>query len=223
MKKRMMILSVMAALSLEASESRKLSYAIEDAASRTVTALAADSRVKQVKSIAFVKLNVPDGKRILPLTSDLSQVFEATLTEKPERFTFVTHASHSEEWKLIDGIFDQALDFESYDPKSTPAINKLKLADALLIGQIIDAMTEERENETETSIRIAMRLIKISTGEQLWGSAVTGSHITKIDRIKDIEEKAKSLLTFNNILYALGGLAAFLIIVVLIRKMTRVR
>jgi len=223
-KIRTLVLSATTALLLNASaDSREVSFAIEDAAAKTVAALSADDRVRPIRSIAFVRLNLPDAKGKLPMNSNLSQVFEATLTEKPERFTFVTHASHEAEWKLIDGVFDQAADFESYDPKSHPELNRLKLADALLIGQVIDAREDARDNETETSVRVAMRLIKIATGEQLWGKAIDGSHTVRIDRVQDIVEKSKSLLTFNNILYALGGLVVLVIVLCLLRQMIRVR
>jgi len=219
-----LMLSATTALLLDASAgSREVSYAVEDAAVRTVAALSADARVRPVKSIAFVKLNLPNAKGGLELGSNLSQVFETTLAAKPMSFAFVTHATHADEWKLIDGVFDQAADFETYDPKTHPELNKLKLADALLLGQVIDAEEDARDNETETSIRMAMRLIKISTGEQLWGQTIEGRHLVRIDRIKDIEEKAKSLLTFNNLLYALGGLVALVILLALLRQMIRVR
>jgi len=224
MTMKTLMLSATTALLLNASaDSREVSYAIEDAAARTVAALSADSRMRQVKSIAFVKLNLPDAKGGLALGSNLSQVFESTLTAKPESFIFVTHASHAEEWKLIDGVFDQAADFETYDPKTHPELNKLKLADALLIGQVIDAKEDARDNETETSVRVAMRLIKIATGEQLWGQTIEGRHLVRVDRVKDIEEKAKSLLTFNNILYAIGGLVGLVVVLALLRQMIRVR
>lgn len=202
--------------------------AVEDAARATVQSLSQDPRVKGIKSIAFVKLNLPEGAGTLRLDSNDSQVFEATLTSKAESFTFVTHATHSEEWKLIDAIFDQAEDFQSYDPKTHPELRKLKLADALLIGQVIDCAEDVRKDESETSVRIAMRLLKVSTGEQIWGSVINGKKINKIVKEernikKELTEDAKGLVTFKNILYAIGGLIALLFVFVLIGKMTRVR
>lgn len=175
-----------------------------------------------------MKLNLPEGAGTLRLDSNDSQVFEATLTSKAESFTFVTHATHSEEWKLIDAIFDQAEDFQSYDPKTHPELRKLKLADALLIGQVIDCAEDVRKDESETSVRIAMRLLRVSTGEQIWGSVISGKKINKIVKEernikKELTEDAKGLVTFKNILYAIGGLIALLFVFVLIGKMTRVR
>ena len=222
----MLTLTAILSLTSVAATSRDLSIAIEDAARSAVASLAADSRVKGVKSIAFVKLNLPEGKGDLALDSNASQVFEATLASKAESFTFVTHDTHAEEWKLIDGIFDQASDFESYDPKTHPELKKLKLADALLIGQVIDVECDEKKEKTETSVRIAMRLLKISTGEQMWGSVITGKHV-EIAEARDIQKElvddAKDLITTKNIMYAIGGLIGLFILFILIGRMTRVR
>lgn len=221
-------LALVAILSLTslADVSRDLSIAVEDAARTALSSLAADARVKDVKSIAFVKLRFPQGKKDLSLDSNSSQVFEATLASKAESFSFVTHDTHTEEWKLIDGIFDQAADFESYDPKTHPELKKLKLADALLIGQVIDVAADKKKDKTETSVRIAMRLLKISTGEQIWGSVITGKHV-EVAEARDIQKElvddAKGLLTTRNIMYAIGGLIGLIILFILIGKMTRVR
>jgi len=228
------MLALVAILSLTAvsATSRDLSLAVEDAARATVKSLAGDARVKGVKSIAFVKLNLPEGKGKLELDSNSSQVFEATLASKAESFTFVTHDTHAEEWKLIDGIFDQASDFQTYDPKTHPELNKLKLADALLFGQVIDCTVDDRKDEqkeeTETSVRIALRLLKISTGEQIWGSVINGKHVEKTviekrDIQKELTEEAKSYLTFKNILIAAGCLVGLIFVFILFGKMTRVR
>ncbi|MBR3777978.1 MAG: hypothetical protein IKL02_10360 [Kiritimatiellae bacterium] len=226
--KKLMILSAAATLLLNTfAGEREFSDAIKDAAEKTVASIAGDSRASSVKSIAFVRLNAPDSKGVLPLGSNVSQIFETTLLAKPERFTFVTHSSHVEEWKLIDEIFDQAEDFESYDPKTHPELNKLKLADALLIGQIIDAKEDERKNETEYSVRVVMRLIKVSTGEQIWGQVIDGRHLVKIDRINEMKEEAKSYLTLSNMLklagYVAGGIIGLILLIILLRQMIRVR
>lgn len=219
-----LMLSMTMALSLNAeTENREISYAIEDAASRTLTALAEDVRVKPLKSIAFVKLNMPNSESKLPLGSNLSQVFEATLAAKPQSFALVTHSTHTAEWKLIDGVFDQAADFESYDPKTHPALNKLKLADALLFGQVIDARMDKNGDDVVTSVRIAMRLIKISTGEQLWGKVIEGKHAITVDQIEELKDQVKGLLTFTNILYALAGLVGLIVLLFVLRQMIRVR
>jgi hypothetical protein len=226
--KKLMILSAAATLLLNAfAGDREFSDALKDAAEKTVVSLNGDSRVSPVRSIAFVRLNTPDSKGALPLGGNASQIFETTLLAKPERFTFVTHSSHAEEWKLIDGIFDQAEDFESYDPKSHHELNRLKLADALLIGQIIDAKEDERKNETEYSVRVVMRLIKVSTGEQIWGQVIDGQRLVKIDRVNEMKEEVKSYLTLSNMLklagYVAGGIVALILLVILLRQMIRVR
>lgn len=238
-KKILPLLIATLSLTAVSATSRDLSLAVEDAARATVQSLSQDQRVKGIKSIAFVKLNLPEGEGALELKSNESQVFEAAMASTAAAFTFVTHDTHKEEWDLITKIFDKASSFQpsadskdvgtvALDPKTLPEIKKLKLADALLIGQVIDCLTEERKDEEETSIRIALRLIKISTGEQIWGKVINGKKINKIvkeerDIKKELTEDAKSLLTFKNILYAIGGLIALLFIFVLIGKMTRVR
>ena len=238
-KKILPLLVATLSLTAVSATSRDLSYAVEDAARATVQSLSQDPRVKGIKSIAFVKLNLPEGEGTLELKSNESQVFEAAMASTAAAFTFVTHDTHKEEWDLITKIFDKASSFQpsadskdvgtvALDPKTLPEIKKLKLADALLIGQVIDCLTEERKDEEETSIRIALRLIKISTGEQIWGKVINGKKINKIvkeerDIKKELAEDAKSLVTFKNILYAIGGLIALLFIFVLIGKMTRVR
>ena len=205
---------------------RDLSLAIEDAARATVDSLAADARVKDVKSIAFVKLNLPDGMGALTPDSNDIQVFEATLASKAVSFTLVTHDTHADEWTLIDGIFNQAADFESYDTKTHPELKKLKLADALLFGQVVDAAQDVKKDGTTTSVRIAMRLLKVSTGEQIWGSVVNGRHVQAVearDIKKEIVDDAKSMFTFKNILIGIGGLVVLLIVLLLVGKMVRVR
>ena len=224
----MLTLTATISLELLSATSRDLSLAVEDAARETVRVMASDSRVSGIKAIAFVRLNIPEGMDEPCLDGNDLQVFETTLASKEESFTFVTHDTHTEEWKLIDGIFDQATDFETYDPATHPELNKLKLADALLYGQVIDCAVDERNDETETSVRVAMHLLKISTGEQIWGGVINGKAIKKIvkeerDIKKALTEEAQELLTVKNILYAIGGLIALGFVLMLIGKMTRVR
>ena len=212
--------------SLMSATPRDLSLAIEDAAHSTIESLAADARVKDVKSIAFVKLNVPDGMGALTPGSNDVQVFEAALASKAASFTLVTHDTHADEWTLIDGIFNQAADFESYDTKTHPELKKLKLADALLIGQFVDVVQDVKKEATTTSVRIAMRLLKVSTGEQIWGSVINGKYVQTVeerDIKKEIVDDAKSLFTFRNILIGVGGLIVLLIVLLLLVKTFRIR
>lgn len=222
------MLTLLAMISLDSMSAtrRDLSLAIEDAARATIESLAADTRVKDVKSIAFVKLKIPDGLGELTPGSNDVQVFEAALASKAESFTLVTHDTHAEEWTLIDGIFNQAADFESYDTKTHPELKKLKLADALLFGQVVDAVQDSKRDATETSVRIAMRLLKVSTGEQIWGAVINGKHVQTAevrDVKKELVEDAKGLFTLKNILIAVGGLIVLLIVFVLLFKMARIR
>ncbi len=222
----MLTLTATLSLDLMSATSRDLSLAVEDAARETVKALASDSRVGGIKSIAFVRLNLPKETGEIRLDGNDLQVFEATLASKGESFTFVTHDTHADEWKLIDGIFDQAADFESYDPKTHPELKKFKLADALLFGQVIDCVAKENKEKSETSVRVAMHLLKVSTGEQIWGGVINGKHVRAIearDVKKEITEDAKELLTFRNILFAVGGLVVVIVLLFFIGKTFRVR
>ena len=151
---------------------RELSYATEDVAYQTVTRLSADGRLKGVKNIAFVRLMVPEGKSELRLGGNLSQTFESALSSVPTDLRFVIHGSRDAEWTLIDEIFDQASDFESYNPATHPKFRELKLADALMFGQAIDA-TESKDG-LRTTIRISLKLLKVATAELIWGGVVEG-------------------------------------------------
>jgi hypothetical protein len=72
-----------------------------------------------------------------------------------------------------------------------------------------------------------MRLIKVSTGEQIWGHVIDGRHLVKIDRINEMKEEAKSYLTLSNMLklagYVAGGIIGLILLIILLRQMIRVR
>jgi len=168
-----LMLSLMAASLLNAfAGERELSYAVEDAAYQAVSRLSADGRLKGVKTIAFVKLMLPEGEKELKLGRNITHVFESSLSSVPTDLRFVLHGSRDAEWTLIDEIFDQATDFASYNPATHPKFKQLKLADALLFGQVIDA--EETKDGAKTSVRISLRLLKVATAEQLWGGVLEG-------------------------------------------------
>ena len=170
---RTLALSLMTAFSLDAfAGEREISYAAEDAAYQAATRLAADGRTKDVRTIAFVKLMLPEGKTGLGLDSNLSHVFESALASVPSDQRFVLHGSRDAEWTLIDEIFDQASDFESYNPATHPKFRQLKLADALLYGQVIDGT--DRKDPTRSTVRVSLKLLKVSTAELLWGGVVEG-------------------------------------------------
>lgn len=154
--------------------SRNVSYAIEDAAFQAVTRLNADARVtKNVGRIAFVKLWLPAPGVSFRLDSADSQVFEAGMLAVPSKLQFVVHSGHQADWAAIDAVFDQAADFESWNPATCPAVNKLKLADALLMAKIIDG-TENAKTGVAT-VRVSLRLIEVATAQQLWGGTVEGA------------------------------------------------
>ena len=168
-----LVLSLTAASLLNAfAGERELSYAAEDAAYQAVSRMSADGRLKGVKNIAFVKLMLPQGEKELRLGSNLSITFESALSAVPTDLRFVLHGSKDAEWTLIDEIFDQASDFESYNPATHPKFKQLKLSDALLYGQVIDA-TESKDG-LKTTMRISLKLLKVATAEVIWGGVIEG-------------------------------------------------
>ena len=168
-----LVLSLTAASLLNAfAGERELSYATEDVAYQAVSRLSADGRLKGIKNIAFVRLMVPEGRGELRLGSNLAQTFEAALSSVPTDLRFLIHGSRDAEWTLIDEIFDQASDFESYNPATHPKFKQLKLADALMYGQVIDA-TESKDG-LKTTIRISLKLLKVATAELIWGGVIEG-------------------------------------------------
>ena len=159
-------------LTLRAETPRNLSYAIEDAAFQAVTRLNTDARVASVKRIAFVRLGAPRPGLAFKIDTSESQVFEAALLSVPSRFQFVVHSGHDADWAEIDRIFDQADDFESWDPSSCPELKKLKLADTLLLAKVVDGAQDR--NAGKVTLRVVLRLIEVATARQLWGGNVEG-------------------------------------------------
>ncbi len=194
-----------------------------DAARQTVATLAADKRLEDIGRIAFVRVNAPDGAWAYAQSADVSQVFESTLLSVPSRFTWVTHASHEEDWRLIDGVFDQAEDFTDYDPATHPELKKLALADALLLAQVVGADESEKLESTTRKVQMALRLIRVSTGEEAWGSVMEGQDVESHTRAEALSEEAKSWLTMRNIGIALGVLVSLVIIRMFVKAATRVR
>ena len=146
---------------------RELSLAAEDAAYQAAMQMATDGRVN-VKRIAFIKLM--RGSANISEYSNIANVFENGLVQVPTEFEFLTHQDHAGEWTEIDRFFDAANDFGDYDKLTLPKIGVFKMADAFIIGQVIDA----QESERKSSIRISLRLIKIDTAERLWAGTVEG-------------------------------------------------
>ena len=163
------------ALSLDAAAgAREVSYAVEDAAFQAAMRMDADTRVsKAVKRIALVRLWLPRPGTASSLGGCDTAVLESALGAVPCRFGFVLHESRSEQWTLIDQVFDQAADFESYDPSTHPELNKLQLCDALLLAKAIDAV----EDKSRTSVRIAFKLIEVKTARQTWSAVIEGQYI----------------------------------------------
>ena len=170
---RTLVLSLTAASLLNTfAGERELSYAAEDAAYQAVSRISVDGRLKGIRNIAFVKLMLPQGEKELRLGNNLSITFESALSAVPSDLRFVLHGSRDAEWTLIDEIFDQASDFESYNPATHPKFKQLKLSDALLYGQVIDA-TESKDG-LKTTVRVSLKLLKVATAEVIWGGVLEG-------------------------------------------------
>lgn len=197
--------------------------AIEDAGRQTAEAMEADGRLADVGRVAFVRLKGKDETGVLGREREATQVFESALLSAKTRFSWTTHESHEEEWRLIDGVFDQAADFGDYDPATHPELGKLALADALLIGQVVNAASETRTETTERQVQVAMRLIRISTGEDAWGALITGRATEEHTRADALKEEALGWLTWKNAGIALAVLVGLLVLRGLVRAMTRVR
>lgn len=197
--------------------------ALGDAARQTVAALSGDARLEDIGRIAFVRVNAPDGVWTFAQDADVSQVFEATLLSVPSRFAWVTHASHEQDWTLIDGVFDQAADFTDYDPATHPELQKLALADALLLAQVVGADQAEKVEETSRKVQLALRLIRVRTGEVAWGDVVEGQDVETHTRADALTEEAKSWLTWRNIGIAAGVLVLLVLFRMFVKAATRVR
>lgn len=207
------------------AENAKVAWnrALGDAARQTVTALSADERLEGIERIAFVRVNASNGAWEFAQDADISQVFESTLLSVPSRFAWVTHSSHEEDWRLIDGVFDQAADFTDYDPSTHPELQKLALADALLLAQVVGADKSEKVESTERKVQMALRLIRVSTSEEAWGSVVEGQDVESHTWAEALSEEAKSWLTMGNIGIALGVLVLLVLFRMFIKAATRVR
>ena len=170
-----LLVATATALSLSApAGEREISYALEDAAFQAAMRMNADARVsKSVKRIAFVKLWLPKPGDAASLAGCSTTVLEASLGAVPCRFDFVLHENRSEQWTLIDQVFDQAADFESYNPATHPELNKLQLCDALLLAKVIDC---KDNGKTVASVRLAFKLIEVKTAKQLWSAVVEGQY-----------------------------------------------
>ena len=176
MKMKTLLFAIAAALSLSAvAGEREISYAMEDAAFQAAMRMDADARVgKDVTRIALVKLWLPAAGESTSLAGCSTAVLESALGAVPCRFNFVLHENRSEQWTLIDQVFDQAADFESYDSATHPELNKLQLCDAILLAKVIDAV-DDKEKST-ASVRVAFKLIAVKTAKQVWSAVIEGQY-----------------------------------------------
>lgn len=158
---------------LVAANKAHLTYALEDAAYKVATQLNADKRVSsETKNIALARIFVDAGKSV-SLSGDDAVVLETALASVPGDLRFVLHSGNDDGWKAIDEIFRQARDMSSWDPKSLPRLKQLKLCDAILVGNVLFYGEQSRG---EMSIRLAFRLFKVATAENLWSGVIEGKY-----------------------------------------------
>lgn len=150
-------------------------YPFEDAAYQVAKRLNADAKVTSaIKNIAVAKIFVKEGTVSIGAAENESIIFETALAAVPGKLNFVLHTSHNEDWKELDEIFRQARDMFSWDPKTTPRLKKLKLCDGILVAHVIAFVNDEK---TDTlTMRMALRLIQVATGEEIWAGVIEGRH-----------------------------------------------
>jgi hypothetical protein len=156
--------------------SRELSYAVEDAAYQAVQRMSEDPRVgKEVKKLAFVKLWQPaaTGEALSNAGIDVA-VFESALGAVPCGFDIVLHANRDQQWELIDQVFDQAADFESYNPSTHPEFQKLELCDSMLLAKVVGAVDGGADGVS--SVRLALKIIQVKTARQVWSAVIEGQY-----------------------------------------------
>lgn len=177
MKKRLSIVAIvtgMAAIAL-ADLPVAVSYAFEDAAFQAATRLNANRRVcNTITNIAFAKIWYDEGAKAQGASENEAIVFETALAATPGSLHFVVHAGHDTDWKLIDEIFEQAENFDSWDPKTCPRLKKLKLCDAILTAHLIGIYNDSSTHSL--SVRLALRLIHVATAEEIWSGVVEGAY-----------------------------------------------
>lgn len=179
MNKLKMSFAAMAALAISHSLSageREVSYAVEDAAYQAVTRMSEDPRVAEgVKRLAFVKLWKPEASSEAFSNAGIDvAVFESALGAVPGGFEIVLHSNRDQQWAMIDQVFDQAADFESYDPATHPELNKLMLCDALLLAKVVGA--SDGGQTGVTTVRFAMKVVQVATASQIWSAVVEGQY-----------------------------------------------
>ncbi len=168
-------LALATAIGIEAgAATREASLALEDAAFQAAMRMDGDTRVAgQIKRIAFVKFWTPGTQGgAFALGGNNTATFEAALGAVPASFDFVLHSSRDEQWTLIDKVFDQAEDFDSYDPAMHPELKRLNLCDALLLAKMVDGVVDEETGAA--SARVALKLMEVSTAKQVWSGVVEG-------------------------------------------------
>lgn len=171
-----MSLALATAIGIEAgAATRMASLALEDAAFQAAMRMDGDARVAgKIRRIAFAKLWMPgaDGETFA-LGGANTATFESALGAVPSSFEFVLHSTRDEQWTLIDRVFDQAEDFDDYDPATHPELGRLSLCDGLLLAKVVDAVKTDGGG---LSARVACKLVETATSKVAWSGVVEGRY-----------------------------------------------
>lgn len=177
MKRIMLSLALATAIGIEAgAATREASLALEDAAFQAAMRMDGDARVAgRIQRIAFAKLWLPEGGGAAFGAGEANTaVVESALGAVPGSFEFVLHASREDQWKLIDEVFDQAEDFDDYDPATHPELKQLALCDGLLLAKLVDGLVDPATG-TATA-RVAFKLVETATARVVWSGVVEGRY-----------------------------------------------
>lgn len=188
-------LALATAIGIEAgAATREASLALEDAAFQAAMRMDGDARVAgKIKRIAFAKLwgAGTDGSAFA-LGGGNTATIESALGAVPCSFDFVLHSSRDEQWKLIDETFDQAEDFDDYNPASHPELKQFALCDGLLLAKLVDGLADPAAGTA--SARVAFKLVETATATVVWSGVVEGRYDPPGPEEADLNPQARAAM-----------------------------
>lgn len=170
-------LALATAIGIEAgATTREASLALEDAAFQAAMRMDGDPRVAgKIRHVAFVKLwEAGTAGGAFALDGGNTSAIDSALGAIPCSFDFVPHSNRDEQWKLIDEVFDQAEDFDDYDPATHPELKQFALCDGLLLAKLLDGRVEPETGAA--SARVAFKLLETETATVAWSGVVEGRY-----------------------------------------------
>lgn len=208
MKRTLLSLVLATAIGIEAgAATREASLALEDAAFQAAMRMDGDVRVTgHIKRIAFVKLwgAGTDGDSFA-LGGGNTATIESALGAVPCSFDFVLHSSRDEQWTQIDQVFDQAADFDDYNPATHPGLKQFALCDGLLLAKLVDGRADSETGEA--SARVAFKLVEVATATVAWSGVVEGRYDPPGPEEGELNPQARAAMTdaASKIVAALPG------------------